>query len=334
LIVKVIFAKYLRKLRMLTRRLLRVKAFKVLFSNMAQESPSIDNMKKELRYSCEKTRELYWFLLSICKPLVNVARERIEAGKRKYKATPEEANPNYRFVNNSFVELLSRDEEMDKFCKKRGLVWSDYDYTVKRIFRSISASDYYKEYMASPESSFERDCNLFIDIFSNEFEDSEELAGLLEERSIYWLDDITFVLDEIIRNIGVMRSTRRNKSPVQKEEDIQYALQLLEESFLRYQEYSALIGENIVNWDVDRLVSTDKAIIIMGITEAVVFETIPVKVTINEYVEISKYFGTPNSRIFVNGILDSIILKKLNEGEIVKKGRGLQEGSEQKKYFI
>jgi len=331
LIVKVIFAKYLRNLRMLTRRLLRVKAFKVLFSNMAQESPSIDNMKKELRYSCEKTRELYWFLLSICKPLVNVARERIEAGKRKYKATPEEANPNYRFVNNSFVELLSRDEEMDKFCKKRGLVWSDYDYTVKRIFRSISASDYYKEYMASTESSFERDCNLFIDIFSNEFEDNEELAGILEERSIYWLDDITFVLDEIIRNIGVMRSTRRNISPVQKEEDIQYALQLLEESFLRYQEYSALIGENIVNWDVDRLVSTDKTIIIMGITEAVVFETIPVKVTINEYVEISKYFGTPNSRIFVNGILDSIILKKLNEGEIVKKGRGLQEGSELKK---
>ena len=316
---------------MLTRRLLRVKAFKVLFSNMAQESPSIDNMKKELRYSCEKTRELYWFLLSLCKPLVNVARERIEAGKRKYKATPEEANPNYRFVNNSFVELLSRDEEMDKFCKKRGLVWSDYDYTVKRIFRSISAGDYYKEYMASPECSFERDCNLFIDIFSNEFEDNEELAGILEERSIYWLDDITFVLDEIIRNIGVMRSTRRNISPVQKEEDIQYALQLLEESFLRYQEYSALIGENIVNWDVDRLVSTDKTIIIMGITEAVVFETIPVKVTINEYVEISKYFGTPNSRIFVNGILDSIILKKLNEGEIVKKGRGLQEGSEQKK---
>jgi N utilization substance protein B len=325
LIVKVIFAKYLRNIRMLTRRLLRVKAFKVLFSNMAQESPSIDNMKKELRFSCEKTQELYWFLLSICKPLVSVARERIEAGKRKYKATQEEKNPNYRFVNNSFVELLSQDEEMDKFCQKRGLVWVDYDYVVKKIFRSIAASDYYKEYMASPESSFERDCDLFIDIFSNEFEDNEELAGIIEERSIYWLDDITFVLDEIIRNIGAMRSTRRNVSPVKKEEDIQYALQLLEESFMRYQEYSELIGENIVNWDVDRLVSTDRTIIIMGITEAVVFETIPVKVTINEYVEISKYFGTPNSRIFVNGILDSIILKKLNEGEIVKKGRGLQD---------
>jgi len=324
LIVKVIFAKYLRNLGMLTRRLLRVKAFKVLFSNMAQESPSIDKMKKELRFSCEKTQELYRFLLSICKPLVNVARERIEAGKRKYKATPEEANPNYRFVNNSFVELLSQNEEMIKFCQKRGLVWVDYDYVVKRIFRSVAASDYYKEYMASTESSFERDCDLFIDIFSNEFEDNEELAGIIEERSIYWLDDITFVLDEIIRNIGAMRSTRKNVSPVQKEEDIQYALKLLEESFLRYREYSELIGENIVNWDVDRLVSTDRTIIIMGITEAVVFETIPVKVTINEYVEISKYFGTPNSRIFVNGILDTIILKKINEGEIVKKGRGLQ----------
>jgi N utilization substance protein B len=179
--------------------------------------------------------------------------------------------------------------------------------------------------MAASENSFERDCDLFVDIFSNEFEDNEELAGIIEERSIYWLDDITFVLDEIIRNIGTIRSTQRNVTPVQKKEDIQYALTLLEESFLRYQEYSALIGENIVNWDIDRLVSTDRTIIIMGITEAVVFETIPVKVTINEYVEISKYFGTPNSRIFVNGILDTIILKKLNEGEILKKGRGLKD---------
>lgn len=292
---------------------------------MAQESPSLDNMKKELRFSCDKTQELYWFLLSICKSLVNVARERIEAGKRKFKATQEEVNPNYRFVNNSFVQLLSQDEEMAKFCRKRGLVWTDYDYVVKRIFRSISASDYYKEYMAASENSFERDCDLFVDIFSNEFEDNEELAGIIEERSIYWLDDITFVLDEIIRNIGTIRSTQRNVTPVQKKEDIQYALTLLEESFLRYQEYSALIGENIVNWDIDRLVSTDRTIIIMGITEAVVFETIPVKVTINEYVEISKYFGTPNSRIFVNGILDTIILKKLNEGEILKKGRGLKD---------
>lgn len=292
---------------------------------MAQESPSLDNMKKELRFSCDKTQELYWFLLSICKSLVNVARERIEAGKRKFKATQEEVNPNYWFVNNSFVQLLSQDEEMAKFCRKRGLVWTDYDYVVKRIFRSISASDYYKEYMAAPENSFERDCDLFVDIFSNEFEDNEELAGIIEERSIYWLDDITFVLDEIIRNIGTIRSTQRNVTPVQKKEDIQYALTLLEESFLRYQEYSALIGENIVNWDIDRLVSTDRTIIIMGITEAVVFETIPVKVTINEYVEISKYFGTPNSRIFVNGILDTIILKKLNEGEILKKGRGLKD---------
>ena len=148
-------------------------------------------------------------MLSICKPLVNVARERIEAGKRKYRATPEEANPNYRFVNNAFVELLSRNEEMENFCRKRGLVWSDYDFVVKRIFRSIAASDYYKEYMASPESSFERDCDLFIDIFSNEFEDNEEIAGIIEERSLYWLDDITFVLDEIIRNIGKMRSTQK-----------------------------------------------------------------------------------------------------------------------------
>lgn len=316
---------------MLTRRLLRVKAFKVLFSNMAQETPSIDKMKKELRFSCEKTQELYWFLLSICKPLVNVARERIEAGKRKYRATPEEANPNYRFVNNAFVELLFRNEEMENFCRKRGLVWSDYDFVVKRIFRSIAASDYYKEYMASPESSFERDCDLFIDIFSNEFEDNEEIAGIIEERSLYWLDDITFVLDEIIRNIGKMRSTQKNVLPVEKAEDIQYALKLLEESVLRYQEYSLLISENIENWDIDRLVSTDRTIIIMGITEAVVFETIPVKVTINEYVEISKYFGTPNSRIFVNGLLDSIILKKLEAGEIVKKGRGLHNGRELKK---
>jgi N utilization substance protein B len=181
--------------------------------------------------------------------------------------------------------------------------------------------------MRSGEDSFEEDCQLFSCIFQDEFEDNEELASILEDLSLLWVDDLAFALNTIIA--GLEETARKHRivhpSTFLKEDDKEFALRLLAESIARYDEYFALISDHLDNWKSDRLVSTDAALIVMGITEAVVFPTIPVKVTINEYVEIAKYYSTPNSRVFVNGILDKIIQEKVRDGEIVKQGRGLFE---------
>ena len=182
--------------------------------------------------------------------------------------------------------------------------------------------------MNSEESSFAQDCQLFKRIFEEEFEDNEMLEKILEEKSIYWTDDLSYVLNLIIWALDNISKTRKFNYPdlFIKEDDEDYAVRLLRAAILNYDDYMKLITENLANWDSDRLVSTDADLIVLGLAEAVTFPEIPLKVTINEYVEISKYYSTPNSRIFVNGLLDKLIQQKLKSGEIVKTGRGLQDG--------
>lgn len=314
---------------MLNRRLIRIKAFKVLFSAVGSGA-SIKQANDELLISCDKTKDLYYFLLNISGSLINIAQEKIEAGLKKFHPTEKEANPNRKFVNNKFAELLDNDPEFGKYCQKRGLTWADYDVFVKKVYNSISSSDYYARYMGSSENSIEEDCKLFSTIFEEEFEGNEALEAILEDMSVYWVDDIAYVLNIIIANIQITERKHKIVHPKTfiKEEDKEYAEELLIESYERYDTYKQLIADNVSNWETDRLVATDIALMVMGITEAVCFQNIPIKVTINEYVEIAKYYSTPNSRIFVNGLLDKIIQKKIESKEIIKSGRGLADGSE------
>ncbi len=312
---------------MLSRRLIRIKVFKTLFAFVGSESDNVNAAQKTLLESCDKVRDLYYFMLNIAGPLVRVAEEKIAAGLRKFHPTEAEANPNYKFVRNRFAALLSDDPEFGRICAKRGLGWGEYEPFVRHVYNSMITKDYYRDYMASEEDSFEADCRLFSCIFQDEFEDNEELESILEDLSLLWIDDLAFSLNAVIAGIDETARKKRIVHPntFLKEDDKEFALRLLSESIVRYDEYFKLLEEHLDNWKSDRLVSTDATLIVMGITEAVVFPTIPVKVTINEYVEIAKYYSTPNSRIFVNGILDRIIQEKIREGEIVKQGRGLFE---------
>ncbi len=312
---------------MLNRRLIRIKAFKSLFAfeNSGAENPEV--AVKELVKSCEKTQELYFFLLNITGSIIDIANERIEVGLHKFHPSEEEANPNYKFVNNRFAALVADDPEFGRFCQKKGLNWKEYDVFLKKIFASIQSSEYYAAYMNSGKDSFEEDCELWQHIYEAEFEDNEMLEQILEDMSPLWVDDVAFTLNVIIRNIDETKRTNAivKADVFQKDDDHVFAVRLLEESIAGYDEYCALISENLSNWDSDRLVSTDTALIVMGVAEAVSFPSIPVKVTINEYVEISKYYSTPNSRVFVNGMLDRLIQAKVATGEIAKVGRGLED---------
>ncbi|MBQ0025214.1 MAG: transcription antitermination factor NusB [Bacteroidales bacterium] len=310
---------------MISRRLIRIKAFKTLFAYENSGCTELESARKNLVESCDKVKELYYFLLNISSSLVDVASEKIAAGMGKFHPTEQEANPNMKFVRNKFAELLASDPEFGRFCSKHGLGWGENDAFVKRVYASMVTKDYYRNYMASEDDSFAADCDLFSCIFQDEFEDNEELLSILEDMSIFWIDDVAYALNVIIAGIEETKRSHRIKHPSSflKEDDKEFALRLLGDAILNYDEYIELISDNLSNWKSERLVPTDAALIVLGITEAVSFPTIPVKVTINEYVEISKYYSTPNSRIFVNGILDKIIQEKMAQGEVRKQGRGL-----------
>ena len=269
-------------------------------------------------------------MLNAAVALRNAALTRIETGLMKFNPTPEERNPNRKFAENRVSAYLAGDPRFVKFCEDHGLMWNeDLQSFIKKTLQTLSARDYFKEYMESGESSMEEDCTLFIRMFSDLelFEDNGDLASTLEDMSVYWTDDLGFVLSAIVRGLEVLRS--RGTMPVPgvflKDDDREFAVELLRAAMRGYGKYMDLVVANTSNWDPDRVVTTDLVLIVQGIAEAVRFPNIPLKVTINEYVEISKFYSTLNSKVFVNGLLDRILRRMVDSGEVVKTGRGLIE---------
>lgn len=310
---------------MLSRRLIRVKVFKILFGRIVAGSDSLIGAENELIASCDKTLDLYCFMLRLPIALKKVAQARIDAGLKKFQPTPQEANPNRKFVENKFIGLLEDDVKFLKFCESHGLSWQEYETFVKKLYLTISSREYFIDYMQNEQRSMKEDCALLRNIFEQELEDNEDLEDILEELSLFWMDDLGYVLNSILKNMNAIVKNGSVTIPdvFQNEDDKVYAKKLLTQSLVKYDEYSKRISEFVSNWDMERLVATDLALIVMGITEAVTFETIPLKVTINEFVDISKYYSTANSRIFVNGLLDRMLQKMYKDGQIVKTGRGL-----------
>ena len=318
---------------MLNRRILRIKAFKVLYSSVLAENMSLAQAEAQLELSCEATRDLYIYMLGIVSPLTKIAQERIEAAKSKFNPTEEELNPNMRFAENALAKLLDEDADFQKVYKKKKFDWAQYDLFLKKVMNSIVSKEYYAEYMASEKRSLAEDCKLFIRIFEEEFVDSEELEQILEDKSLYWNVDLAYSLTWCCKTLkNLAKGESWSLIPLYQSElltgegvesDKLFVRKLLQASFAGYEKYSAMVAESVSGWEKERLFSTDVVLIVMGLAEAATFPSIPVKVTMNEYVEISKFYGTPKSRSFVNGLLDKLVQQLANDGQINKEGKGL-----------
>ena len=318
---------------MLNRRILRLKAFKVLYSSVLSDNMSLSQALSQLDLSCEATRDLYVYMLGIVSPLTKLAQVRIDAAKAKFNPTEEERNPNTKFADNALAKLLDTDVDFQKIYKKKKFSWDQYDLFLKKVLNSIQSKEYYAEYMASEKRSLAEDCKLFTRIYEEEFVDSEELDQILEDKSLYWNDDLAYSLTWCCKTLkGFAKGESWSLLPLYQSEmmagsdvesDLAFVRKLLQSAFAAYDRYSALVSESVTGWEKDRLFSTDMVLIVMGLAEAASFPTIPVKVTINEYVEISKFYGTPKSRSFVNGLLDRLIQKLADEGQVAKEGKGL-----------
>ena len=318
---------------MLNRRILRIKAFKVLYSSVLAGNMSLAEAEAQLELSCEATRDLYIYMLGIVSPLTKIAQERIEAGKSKFNPTEEERNPNMKFAENALAKFLDEDVDFQKVFKKKKFEWMQYDLFLKKVMTSVASKEYYAEYMASDDKSLAEDCKLFTRIFEEEFVDSEELEKILEDKSLYWNDDLAYSLTWCCKTLkNIAKGENWSLIPLYQSEmlkgegvesDKLFVRRLLKAAFAGYERYSAMGAEAVSGWEKERLFSTDVVLVVMGLAEAASFPTIPVKVTMNEYVEISKFYGTPKSRSFVNGLLDKLVQQLANDGQINKEGKGL-----------
>ena len=318
---------------MLNRRILRIKAFKVLYSSVLSGDMSLSQAESQLEQSCEAVRDLYIYMLGIVSPLTKIAKDRIEAAKAKFNPTDEERNPNMKFADNLLAQALDADIDFQKVFSKKKFSWKEYDLLLKKIMTSVASKEYFAEYMASPERSIAEDCKLFTRIFEEEFVDLEELEQILEDKSIYWNDDLAYALTWCCKTFkGFAKGENWSLLPLYQSEmlkgdgvesDKYFVRKLLQAAFAGYERYSAMVAESVAGWEKERLFSTDVVLIVMGLAEIATFPTIPVKVSMNEYVEISKFYGTPKSRSFVNGLLDKLAQDLVNDGVVVKEGKGL-----------
>ena len=311
---------------MLSRRILRVKVVKAVYAHLQTECDNIPTTEKNLIASIDKAYDLYFHMLSLLPELVRYAEARQEIARNKMLATYEDLNPNRKFVENQAIERIDCCEAIAVYCKKKGLKWTENQDLIKNIYLSLLEQPFYKKYMENPSRSLREDAELASNIFLNILEQNELLESVLEDQSILWTDDLGYILTMAARTMTSMRESHEQVKLLPKfksDEDLDFAKRLLRESIIQFEDNRTLIDGHTNNWDVERLALMDIVILAVAIAEAKNFASIPVKVTMNEYIDVAKYYSTPASSTFINGVLDKIVTRGLEEGWIFKTGKGL-----------
>lgn len=318
---------------MISRRLLRIKAMHIAFAYFNSGEGSLKFYENELSSSILKFYDLYHAFFSLIVEVRQFAEQRIEQRRNKLVPTEEDLNPNTRFVNNRLLLDLEGMDSFNKYRSTRKIGWQDYPEIVKRTYNSLIESDVYADYIAAPDDSYGNDRQIIYYILEQLLPDNEELYQLLEEQSIYWNDDIELVLSMNIRTVQRMKENKgvENKlMPLYKtDEDMEFVKKLFRRTVVNHERNLELISELSSQWETERFALVDKVLLEMAITELTEFPLIPIQISMNEYIELAKYYSTEKSHVFVNGMLEKAI-EKLTAANLIKKvGPGLLSKAEE-----
>ncbi|MBP5523869.1 MAG: transcription antitermination factor NusB [Bacteroidaceae bacterium] len=295
---------------MINRTLIRLKVVQMMYAFYMDEGKTNLNAEKELHKSLEKSYNLYFFSLLLIGAITDYARRRIEEREEINKAAHIKEKLNYRFVDNKFVKVLEENETLCQYAKENKLSWDGEIPYLKNLYERIIASDFYDEYMKKEEVSFDDDKELWRTIYKRIISKDEEYDEVLEEKSLYWNDDRIVVDTFVLKTIKRMTEDGGCNQPMEPdykdEEDREYAVGLFRSAIKGGEKYRDMIARNVKNWEFNRLAYMDIIIMQTAIAEFMNFPNIPASVTINEYVEIAKWYSTPRSASYVNGVLDTI----------------------------
>lgn len=306
---------------MINRVLIRLKVLQIVYAYYKNSGKSLKAAEDEVFFSLSKAYDLYNYMLLLIPAITHYAADRISFLSLKLRPTESDMNPNLKFVNNAFVAQLQNSEQLNRFAEKSKLNWVDNSDILRRLLDKIEESDFYKEYMAKENTSYEDDKELWRKIYKTFIFDNEELDTLLEEQSLYWNDDKSIVDSFVLKTIKRFEPECGDAAllPEYKDEaDRRFARDLFRNSITNAEEYRTLMSESSKNWDMARLAFMDVIIMQVALAEVMTFDDIPLSVTLNEYVEIAKHYSTAKSGSFVNGLLDTITKKLRSEGKIEK----------------
>ncbi|QIE58926.1 transcription antitermination factor NusB [Rasiella rasia] len=313
---------------MLTRRHIRVKVLQSIYAFNHTEHADLEKQEKFLLYSLDQMHDLYVLLLQSMVALRDHAEIFLLKSQQKHLATALERNPSRRFVDNQAVSLLAENTYLQDILKKKKLnYWKEDDEYIAILFNELTSKDWYEEYLSGNGNSLKEDKAFLAKIYKEVIAPNDKLYEYVEDKRLTWVDDFPIVNTAIVKVLGKISAENESAmipSLYKNEDDRDYAVQLLRKVLLNDEKLAAQIDGKTPNWDKERIADIDLIILKMGIAEFLYFPSIPVRVSINEYLEISKEYSTPKSSIFVNGILDKLVKEYAEKKTLNKIGRGLQ----------
>lgn len=307
---------------MINRVLIRLKVIQVIYAYYQNGGKNLDAAEKELFYSLSKAYDLYKYLLTLMIEVTQFADRRIDNRRHKLRPTEEDLNPNTRFIDNAFMAQLMQNVQLEEFRANQKRTWDDEGDFVKHLFERIEETKAYQEYMAKETLTYEDDRELWRKLYRSTIAQNDEIDEILEEQSLYWNDDKaivdTFVLKTIKRFEPESGAEQELMPEYKDDEDKEFARKLLRTAITGAEAYRKLMENNAKNWDMERFAFMDILIMQVALAEIFAFPSIPVSVTLNEYVEIAKMYSTPKSGGFINGMLDGIVNQLKSENKLNK----------------
>lgn len=313
---------------MLNRRHIRIKVMQLVYALNGDESADLNKEERLLLKSMESMYNLYLIMLSLLMEVQKKAEIHLVKSQQKHLATPEEKSPNRKFVNNEVLLLLKNNISLKEKLEDYKIDnWQLDDEYVDIIFKDLYNSELYKDYMSTKVSTFKEDNIFVIEMFKTIIAPNDKLYEYIEDKNITWVDDMPVINTAIVKLLRKVKSNLNDHFFTPKLfkdiEDKEFASELLKKTVLNLNAFSDVISERTKNWDKDRIANIDFVLLQMGICEFQKFPSIPVKVTINEYLEIAKEYSTPKSSVFINGVLDKLVKEYTSSGTLNKIGRGL-----------
>ncbi len=323
---------------MLSRRHVRIKVLQAVYAFFQSGRDDLSQGEKQLIHSIDKLYELYVYQLALMVKLTDFIANRVEEAKKKYFPTEEDLDPNTRFINNRFIKQLDENKDLRRRKERLRISWVEDNNMLLKIFNDIRELPEYAAYMSDSVSNYKKDKEIWMAIILQVIANDDFLRNYFEDKSIFWGDeDFETSIMMVIKTIKEYKEYNNPetrlpeifKSSLEEEnepnEDRQFMIKLFRQTAMHSEEYDKWIESQVENWELERIALMDMIIMKLALAELINFPSIPVKVTINEYIEISKSYSSLKSKLFINGILDKLSTKLKEEGVIRKSGRGLIE---------
>ncbi|MDC1363449.1 transcription antitermination factor NusB [Flavobacteriaceae bacterium] len=314
---------------MLTRRHIRVKVLQSIYALRQSNNPDLEKQEKFLFYSIDQMLDLYALSLQLLVEMRKADRKFLVTSQQKHLATSEEKNFSTTFLDNKVLDLIEQNEDLSNYIENKKLNYWDLDGEyVTILLKDLRANDFYKEYILKQNTSFKEDQDFLVSLFKKVIAPSDKYYEYIEDKRLTWVDDFPIVNTALAKMLAKIseKNVRTILLPelYKNQDDKQYAKQLFTKVVLNDEKLSQEIEGKTPNWDKERIAEMDMIILKMGIAEFLHFPSIPVRATINEYLEIAKEYSTPKSSIFINGILDKLVKEFETSKKLNKIGRGLR----------